>query len=123
MLIINIDCMEQYTIYCTNKQTNKALELGAPIEVDFQFNSKTAIINKKAYIVPTAEQMIGWLRMQGIHPSVLYSKRKDRYNVQCFELKDAYIRDEEGAIKNFLSYKEATLAAIDAALDYLSKNN
>ena len=27
---------------------------------------KTAIINKKAYIVPTAEQMIGWLERQGL---------------------------------------------------------
>ena len=43
--------MNRYRIYCTTGQIKKALELGAPIEVDFQFNDKTAIINKKAYII------------------------------------------------------------------------
>ena len=116
--------MEQYTIYCTEKQTNKALELGAPIEVDFQFNSKTVIINHKAYIVPTAEQMIGWLEGQGlvsidtirvIHPI-------DGRSWYGYKLRFPWGKEEYNEIK-YNSRREATLAAIDAAFDYLSKNN
>lgn len=114
--------MDNYTILCTEAQTKKSLELGAPIEVDFQFNSKTVIINKKAYIVPTAEQMMGWLRNEGIHLSILYYRFRDLYNVQCFEFDDVYIRDDDGSIKYFISYKQATLAAIDVALEYLTNN-
>ena len=116
--------MEQYTIYCTKKQTNKALELGAPIEVDFQFNSKTVIINKKAYIVPTAEQMIGWLERQGLVIIDTFSVTDliDDLSWYSYRLRFPWQKEKYNEIK-YDSRKEATLAAIDAALDYLSKNN
>lgn len=113
--------MKRYIIYCTESQTKKALELGAPIEVDFQFNSKTAIINKITYRVPTAEQMIGWLGEQGIW--IHFCKPNQRPELFSFSVsvpnelfKRVFIGDE------FASRKEATLAAISAALDYLIKN-
>ena len=104
--------MEQYTIYCTEKQTNKALELGAPIDVDFQFNSKTVIINNKAYIVPTAEQMIGWLEEQGVFNINIGYTWKWSYGINDGEITGGYE-----------TRKEATLAAISSSLEYLSKNN
>ena len=114
--------MEQYTIYCTKGQTNKALELGAPIEVDFQFNYKTVIINKKAYIVPTAEQMIGWLEEQGIGITITKVMSGDlfQYMAHVTDIQFRYL-GMYGTFYN--SRQEATLAAIDAALEYLSKNN
>ena len=116
--------MEQYTIYCTEKQTNKALELGAPIEVDFQFNSKTVIINKKAYIVPTAEQMIGWLEGQRlvIIDTIMVTDPIDGLSWYGYKLRFPWIKEKYSEIK-YNSRREATLAAIDAVLEYLSKNN
>lgn len=116
--------MEQYTIYCTAKQMNKALKLGAPIEVDFQFNSKTAIINKKTYIVPTAEQMIGWFERQGlvIIDTIRVTHPIDGISWYGYKLIFQWQKEEYNEIK-YNSRKEATLAAIDAAFDYLSKNN
>ena len=116
--------MEQYTIYCTEEQTNKALELGAPIEVDFQFNSKTAIINHKAYIVPTAEQMIGWLERQGlvIIDTIIVTHPIDGISWYGYKLIFPWQKEDYSKIK-YDSRREATLAAIDAAFDYLSKNN
>ena len=116
--------MEQYTIYCTEKQINKALELGVPIEVDFQFNSKTVIINKKAYIVPTAEQMIGWLERQRL---VIIETLRVTHPIAgiswySYKLIFPWRKEEYNEIK-YNSRREATLAAIDAAFDYLSKNN
>ena len=114
--------MEQYKIYCTNGQTKKALELGAPIEVDFQFNFKTAIINHKAYIVPTAEQMIGWLERQGlvIIDTIRVTQPIDGISWYGYKLIFPWQKEEYNEIK-YDSRREATLAAIDAALDYLSK--
>ena len=117
--------MEQYTIYCTKGQINKALELGAPIEVDFQFNSKTAIINHKAYIVPTAEQMIGWLERQGlviIDTFIVTDLIYDHLSWYSYRLRFPWGKEKYNEIK-YDSRREATLAAIDAAFDYLSKNN
>ena len=114
--------MEQYTIYCTKKQTNKALELGAPIEVDFQFNSKTVIINKKAYIVPTAEQMIGWLEGQGvvIIDTIRVTEPIDGLSWYGYKLRFPWRKPKYNEIK-YDSRRGATLAAIDDALEYLSK--
>ena len=108
--------MNEFTIYCSPEQTKKAINLGAPIEVDFQFNFKTVIINNKAYIVPTAEQMLGWLEEQGIH------------EIRLVHLKDAwmfYIFLDGNMLPDEYTYptrKEVTLAAIDAALEYLNNN-
>ena len=112
--------MEQYTIYCTKGQTNKALELGAPIEVDFQFNYKTVIINKKAYIVPTAEQMTGWLRKEKGLFVELY------LNCECcYSFYPIVSTKEDGEIIQLEAEDDpdmATIVAIDAALEYLTNN-
>lgn len=47
--------MEQYTIYCSDEQTKKALELGAPLEYHCP-NERESVYHR-----PTAEQMLGWL--------------------------------------------------------------
>lgn len=80
MGINNKKTMNDYTIYCTEDQTKKALELGAPIELWSEYHKKqehdfkldTPIPCKQftnGYCVascPTAEQMIGWLEEQGV---------------------------------------------------------
>lgn len=101
--------MERYTIYCTEEQTKKALELGAPIEkicyaLNEHWQDKT----------PTAEQMIGWLEEQGI--TVEMVKCETHWFARTYS--DENTNFNKG---RFFSRKEATLAAIDAALDYLSK--
>ena len=117
--------MNEYTIYCTKEQTKKALELGAPI-IKATYQNKephvgvlVKLINKETiydYICPTAEQMIGWLEEHGILISITALNTLDNpiynYNIN---------RGEE-SWSTFSSRKEATLAAIDAALEYLDKN-
>lgn len=82
--------ISDYTLYCTEAQTRKALELGAPI-MTFGYpdleDAKEEILkmNRQAELyqtenggimvgqIPTAEQMIGWLEdKQGISLSILY---------------------------------------------------
>lgn len=122
--------MEQYTIYCTESQTRKALELGAPIELESEYYHPTENDFKldnpipcKSFTrgyhyakCPTAEQMIGWLEEQCVYELSIYKSIwtwgwtilfKDEYRINGHEFK---------------SRKEATLAAIDAALEYLSNN-
>lgn len=100
--------MENYTIYCTAEQTMKALDLGAPID-----HRHYTFDNEFYAILPTAEQMIGWLEEQGIYIHTEAVANSWRYYVtDGIE----YIRHESKP-----SRKEAILAAIDAALDYLEK--
>lgn len=102
-----MNTMQDYTIHCTESQTKKALKLGAPLEY------KLIGIVKP----PTAEQMIGWLetKIDNIDPV----KREDgTWRYLFYPTKSSHTI--YGG--NFSSRKEATLAAIDAALDYLIKN-
>ncbi len=116
--------MERYTIYCTEEQTKKALELGAPIEVGTEkctLPDNIMFIKKGQYhvaaIIPTAEQMIGWLDEQGIMFNLKH--QKDGYCLISIETEKEIIKmDIDGSIYR----NTATLAAIDSALDYLSKN-
>lgn len=109
--------MNRYEIRCTPEQTKKALELGAPIET-LQYDStivKTVITFKGFAIIPTAEQMIGWLEEQGILTETAAGMTKwygYAHNGKRYINREGYS-----------SRKEATLAAIDAALDYLDKQN
>lgn len=109
--------MNKYTIYCTEKQTKKALELGAPIERD-GYEDRPYIYYDGAYLIPTVEQMIGWLEEQGIMFNIA-TNPFDEYKV---------IMSKAGNYDNIANIewnkrrKEATLAAIDAALEYLIKN-
>lgn len=103
--------MNRYTIYCTEEQTKKALELGAPIEKRYnRFTDFTECILDK----PTAEQMIMWLEEQEPISDIDVYKYNNfwYYEVWCNEDSPLKGRTNQGR-------KEATLAAIDAALEYL----
>lgn len=110
--------MNKYTIHCTEEQTKKAFELGAPIVIlpnyeeykGFPFVRHTNG-NEYPCAIPTAEQMLGWLEERG-----LYIQIDNMASTVGVDFKTIYDR-----IKT--SRKEATLAAIDVALDYLIRIN
>lgn len=111
--------MNRFTIYCTEEQTKRALELGAPIFTAPYFSQVLYEIHnffvkdETAYYFPTAEQMICWLEKKGILISITACNTPDNpiYNYS--------INRGEESWSTFSTRKEATLAAIDAALDYL----
>lgn len=107
--------MDRFTFFCTEEQTKKALELGAPIEK--VCHSLTKEWENK---IPTTEQMIGWLEEHKVFVQIdpilgvccgwyISSKGYNKYGY-AFKIKVCKTR------------KEATLAAIDAALEYLTNN-
>lgn len=114
--------MEKFTIYCTEEQTRKALELGAPIEPTFcehglveqvlLENPNTPYV-KSYYDIPTAEQMLEWLRSKGLrfkiaeYVNITYWQYQIKLSFKC---------------GSELCYKDAVLSLIDAALDYLVNN-
>lgn len=119
--------MEKYTIYCTSEQTRKALELGAPIEKDwipeFLFNNEYFSLKN-----PTAEQMISWFEEQGFIIEVSFrgldEPNKQGNKVFIYHLFDYSEWEELNPLSDlYKSRKEATLAAIDAALKYLCEND
>lgn len=102
--------ISEYSIHCTPEQTRKALALGAQLEYSTDYS---LLINGVPYEIPTAEEMIGWLEAQeGIHEvRVNQNSCLEWYFCVC------------GQVENkFKTRKEATHAAIDAALKYLSEN-
>ena len=131
--------IEKYTIYCTPEQTKKALGLGAPLKVvtchsRLKIDSATKGKNRDEYTLvdnfqqpgeywckvitnPTAEQMIGWIE------SICSSEIRVFYIISSWEYNifDNYSSCVDVCC-GYLSRKEATLAAIDAALDHLAKN-
>lgn len=131
--MFNTENMNRYKIYTTEAQTRKALSLGAPIEVYDNWDSddirEANIFYKEKYIELddyklanriTAEEMIGWLEDQGIKINIEHSNVEDSMRFKIHKSEDF---DYEIAWNfHYPSRKEATLAAIDAALDYLSKN-
>lgn len=118
--------MNKYEIYCTAEQTAKAIELGAPIDKCFysQGNDDAIKLPNKALFhatIPTASQMIGWLEEQSITEISI---------TKCSFVSKFWgfgVYSDEGCIaentKDFNSREEATLSAIDSALEYLTKNN
>lgn len=127
--------MNKYIIYCTPEQTERALELGASIILfckDYMHGhinymgspisiGHYVLIHKDLYYAPTTEQMIGWLiKEHGILPVI------DMANSMSFKHGFAAMIKMENNIKRFVGIyptpKEATLAAIDAALEYLINN-
>lgn len=122
--------MNRYTIYCTEEQTKKALELGAPIKINYHppFNGENfmwlsppadaiAWNNSTNCLIPTAEEMIGWLEEQKIFVDIAPC-----FDISCswrIESKSYNKYEYTSDIKVCKTRKEATLAAIDAALDYL----
>lgn len=108
--------MNEYTIYCTEEQTKKALNLDAPIEVT-TIDSGNPFEPNYGVVAPTAEQMIGWLRKEmKLAISIDYNIQNNKpvwfYSIFNFAYSNPFSEPEE-----------ATLAAIDAALDYLVDNN
>ena len=118
--------ISDYSIYCTPEQTKKALGLGAPIyvydkrnsdairELDVTLKDKVELPNGLYAEIPIAEQMIGWLEEQ---------EKIDFFCIANFGFDLQTTNDGIIAERNFPSRKEATLAAIDAALEYLVKND
>lgn len=115
--------MNRFTIYCTEEQTKRAYKLGAPLEIGF---GKGTIccqkLDTEGYTqrkIPTTEQMIGWLEEQIDEIEVIHIC-DDYGNGWCYTIFDKGWCNV-GFNRNFNSRKEAILAAIDAALDYLEK--
>lgn len=117
--------MDKYTIYCTEEQTKRALKLGAPIMFHYDAVTRDDIphfidgtIGKEwtLYFIPTAEQMIGWLEEQEGIIAIETYRHCDYWGYGVIIPLTSY-----DATKHFSSRKEATLVAIDVALDYLEK--
>lgn len=113
--------MKRYTIYCTEEQTRKALELGAPIVsqeycpvggLDNDWFAKGRLCFRK----PTAEQMIGWLGTQGLCIDVEWSWNGQSTMWVWDNTKKEHVYTSYGN-----SHEKTTLAAIDAALEQLMK--
>lgn len=121
--------MNRYTIYCTEEQARNAIKLGAPLKEliyskDFE-NAEHAIVEEiyytlRHYEVPTAEQMIGWLREKDLYINIIHVSAG--YTSWVKTIKEN-ITLSEGNTGFVNSFEEATLAAIDAALGYLTTGN
>lgn len=121
--------MDRYTTYCTEEQTRKALELNAPIKHYSPYTTvpntpicliknlyeldKSDITNNDRVVVPTAEQMFCWLEEQGFY---FYIFKDYLWNGEV-----QYGNRWHYSIDDVCSRKEATLATIDKALNYLIK--
>lgn len=117
-----METMFNYTIRCTIEQTKTALKLGAPL---FRFYSMDLsdyvdmirISDNETYSIPTAEEMIGWLETHGIKEVSVYGTNDDKWGY------DVWVKYGEKPITEriprYHSRPEVTLAAIDAALEYL----
>lgn len=123
--------MNEYTIYCTEEQTKKALELGAPIQFasinDIRLRRYIEVeSNNKVYVIPTSEQMIGWLEDNKLIIQIECSEYCDYFyrikRITYYQESGDYELNNVDYVYDFSSRKEATLAAIDAGLDYLSNN-
>ncbi|MBQ0073094.1 MAG: hypothetical protein KBT34_02745 [Prevotella sp.] len=121
--------MEKYKIYCTEEQTRKAFELGVLIEtLPHSFSLPKETLDKckfvditNAYLkIPTAEQLIERLESKKEIHEIEIATVDDEYGqgwYYCVFDKDiCNVRFD----RDFSSQKEATLAAIDAALEYLT---
>lgn len=109
--------MNKFKIYCTEEQTKKALELGAPIEIT-TIDSGNPFCPNYGAVAPTAEEMVGWLEEQEEISDLHIFKPLVHWT---FEL---YASNGDGKNNQplFNSRKEATIAAIDYALNFLIKN-
>jgi len=104
--------MEDYTCYCTEEQTKRAIKLDAKLNTMgrcfyAQHGGNVFDDGETLYIIPTTQQMIGWLRELNMH---IFNPTIQVFNV-CVTNK--------GCIKTMNN----ELAAIDAALDYLENNH
>lgn len=103
-----------YTIFCTEEQARKALELGAQLKT----YTADGYVESGCAECPTAEQMIGWLEDEVFREvNIQYFGNYWEYNLYTSS------EDLVSHKGNFRSRQEATFAAIDAALEYLTNNN
>lgn len=117
--------ISDYTIYCTEEQTKKAIALSVPIVYKY-LNPRgiSCLVNDYKFSIPTAEEMIGWLEDQGILLELDTISTEDERN--CLIIKwEYFLRNKQNDIINsiynsYSSRKEATLAGISAALEYLA---
>lgn len=109
--------MEKYIIYCTPVQTKKALELGAPIRYKDTLDNR----ERGKFETPTAEQMIGWFEEQ----KIIHNINIIGNDYDCDWKYEIYLNMPDGydyiGREDYQSRKEATLAAIDKALEYLKE--
>lgn len=116
--------MKQYTTYCTEEQTCKAFEIGAPIDMvgndGASGNERTVVIGEDVYIVPTAEQMQNWIiEKMGI----------TTWHIDFFKYYETYgywligngVSISSGAFDSCKTREEAMMMAIDAALECLKE--
>lgn len=126
--------MNKYTIYCNPKQTKNALELGAPIErghensryfnigvpTFYNENDEICRVKNSVIFIPTSEQMIGWLEEKGIWIHFCKPNQDmSKFSYGILDLK-TFRKIHTGGEYN--SRKKVVLAAIDAALEYLTNN-
>lgn len=91
------------------------------VEVRYKNSPKIVIVNQVAYKLPTAEQMIGWLEEQ-VQIGEIYITKYLNEDGNYFWFFGFYDKECNclGNGRDYSSRSEATLAAIDAALKYLS---
>lgn len=98
--------MNEYTIRCTKEQIKIALELGVTIELSNCADNVFKSWDGFTYLIPTAEQMLGFLRSKGI-----------KFH---FDDDTSYWRiNNNSKLIGYGWCEQKELAAIDAALDYL----
>lgn len=118
--------MNRFTIYCTESQTKKAFKLGAPIRRVIDENVACAVIIEDGcyhtYEIPTTEQMVGWI--ESISTIQLHIEKQMLNSGTKYRI---WVREECKPFSNIIkmfsytSRREACIAAIDAALDYLEQ--
>ena len=119
--------MQDYTIYCTEEQAKRAYKLGAPIKVTPIEDESTPSVTIEEnglyglFIIPTVEQMCGWLREKGlfVYAFPFYGDMGEQYIGEVDELIISGLVCMRSIETE--TYPQAILAAIDAALDYLEK--
>lgn len=112
--------MNRYTIHCTEEQTKKALELGAPI-TNIHTVGNDGITKEWKLVNPTAEQMMGFFRSKNIH-IVIQKDIVDNWSAYGHEISPIEFTVFD-RLTSYNSFEEATLAAVDAALEHLIDNN
>lgn len=114
--------ISDYIIYCTEEQTRKAHKLGAPLNIDYHSDDfeNSVKIRSLCYVeIPTAEQLIGYIEAQPCIDHIRIFRYNNGWDWSFTIFLSNYDTIE---ICHFNSRPEATLAAIDTALEYLSNN-
>lgn len=129
--------MKKYEIYCSEEQSEKAYKLGAPLNKAYRQDGTRKLWytlpyndpnwqNCDAYYIPTAAQMIGWLESK---KGLKYFCVEKDYDLESEKYSDTYSWRVVFNDTSFFSEdcyetrQEATIAAIDAALEYLTEKS